>query len=162
INLQLFRPPRFHFELVGSSSLGRGEPSREHPEWRTRDVVQSGLVAERDRRRISAMLAAGTDFAMEASPAAPFGGLVHEFPDDVTMKKRERVVFQNAFPKIWRENLVDVIAREPEGCLRKIVGAEREELCLFGNLVGHQRGTWQLDHSADQVINLLLFFCKDF
>ena len=51
-------------------------------------------------------------------------------------------------------NEPDVVAAEAEGHLRQVVGAEREELGLLGDLVGRQGGAGDLDHRADQVLDL--------
>ena len=48
----------------------------------------------------------------------------------------------------------DVVAAEAEGHLGQVVGAEREELGLLGDLVGRQGGAGDLDHGADQVVDL--------
>ena len=42
--------------------------------------------------------------------------------------------------------------------MRQIVGAERKELRFLGDLVGHQRRPWQLDHGAHQVVHVRLLF----
>ena len=42
-----------------------------------------------------------------------------------------------------------VVARDAEGRLRQIVGAEREELGRLGDFAGQQRGARQFDHRAD-------------
>ena len=57
----------------------------------------------------------------------------------------------------WQD-LVHVVAREAEGGLSEIVGAEGEELGLFGDFVRHQRRPRQLDHGADQVIDCSSLF----
>ena len=43
--------------------------------------------------------------------------------------------------------------REAEGHLGQVVGAEREELGLFGDLVGRQGGAGDLDHRADLILH---------
>ena len=48
----------------------------------------------------------------------------------------------------------DVVAREPESHLREVVGAEREELRLGGDLVGGHGAARHLDHRAHQVLDL--------
>ena len=55
---------------------------------------------------------------------------------------------------VGAEELPDVVAREPERQLRQVVGAEREELRLAGDLVGRCRAAGDLDHRADQVLDL--------
>ena len=47
-----------------------------------------------------------------------------------------------------------VVARQAEGRLGEVVGAEGEELGGLGDLAGAQRGARQLDHGADAVGDL--------
>ena len=49
--------------------------------------------------------------------------------------------------------MVDVVAADAEGGLGEVVGAEAEELGLFGDLVGGEGGAGQLDHGAHHVID---------
>eukprot|EP00961_Rhodomonas_salina_P160151 2156303-Rhodomonas_salina.2 len=42
-----------------------------------------------------------------------------------------------------------VVAREAEGHLREVVGAEREKLCVLANIASQQAGAWDLHHGAD-------------
>ena len=48
--------------------------------------------------------------------------------------------------EVVRQEVAGVVAAQPPGGLGEIVGAEREELGLAGELVGGERGPGQLDH----------------
>src|SRR3546814_9125791 len=48
----------------------------------------------------------------------------------------------------------DLVARQAEAGLGQVVGAEGEELGALGDLGGPQAGTRQLDHGADDVVDL--------
>ena len=108
------------------------------------------------------MLAADSDFQIRTSLAAALGRHLHQLADALAIKHRKRILLEDAFRKIGRQHLVDVVAREAEGGLREIVGAERKELRFFGDLIRDQRRARQLDHGADQVVDLLSFLFEDF
>ena len=50
---------------------------------------------------------------------------------------------------------------KPKRRLGQVVGAEREELGLLGDLAGRQRGARQLDHRADQVVDRAALLGED-
>ena len=55
-----------------------------------------------------------------------------------------------------QELALGVVAGEAERRLRQVVRAEREEVGLLGDLVGADAGPRQLDHRADEVVELAL------
>ena len=105
------------------------------------------------------MLSADSDFERWPGLATAFGRHLHQLPNAFLIQGGERILFQDALGKIGRQHFVDVVTREAERGLREIVGPEREELRLFGDLVRHQSSSWQLDHRANQVFDFgpLLF-----
>ena len=70
------------------------------------------------------------------------------------VQRLERVDRQDLLIDVFRHERADVVAREAEGHLRQVVGAERKELGLDGDLVGRQGGAGNLDHRADRVVDL--------
>src|SRR5436309_7033884 len=58
----LLRSSAFHFQFVTCRSLCRCQTRGQHTERRTGNIVQSCLVAELNRRRFAAMLAADSYF----------------------------------------------------------------------------------------------------
>lgn len=79
----------------------------------------------------------------------------------VAVEDLERVVLQNAFLQVDRQELGDVVAREAERHLRQVVGAEREEFGDFGDLVGGDCRTRNFDHRADHVFQAVVTFGED-
>src|SRR5438477_12495217 len=76
--LRTARPPRFLFgssplnsQGLASRSLSSSAAGGQHAGGRARNIVQSDLMAELDRRRLGAVLAAGSDFQLRASRASP-------------------------------------------------------------------------------------------
>src|SRR5215469_8389970 len=119
-------------------------------------------MAELDRRRLAAMLAADADFQVWPSLAAAFGGDLHQLAHAFLIERVERILLDDPFREIRRQNLVHVVAREAPGGLGQVVGAEGEELRFFGDLVRNQRGPRQLDHGANQVLDLAPLLGENF
>src|SRR3989454_5370157 len=71
--------------------LRRREPRARHAERRRRDVRQTGLVEELDRRRIAAVLAADPDLQVLARLAAPLDAHAHHGSDALAIEDLERV-----------------------------------------------------------------------
>ena len=56
--------------ILAERRLGSGESGDRHPERRARHIVEPDIVAERDRRRVAAMLTADADLQLFLHPAA--------------------------------------------------------------------------------------------
>src|SRR6202022_4587436 len=105
-----------------------------------RYVIQSDLVAERDRSRIAAMLAANADFQIRAGLAPARDADLHQFTDAVAIDRNERIDFQDSLCDVGAEEPGGIIAADAVGGLRQIVGAERKELRRLRDVAGHQAG----------------------
>ena len=77
-----------------------------------------------------------------------------ERADALGVDRGERIAVEDLLVLVDPQELADVVSREPEGELREVVGAEREELRLLGDLVGGHRAARHFDHRADQVLDL--------
>src|SRR6266511_4589686 len=98
------------------------------------------------------MLAADTDLQIRASRAAALGAHLHELADAFLVEYLEWVVLQQLALDIRRQEAPGIVAAQAKRRLRQVVGAEREELGLSGDLVGGEGGARELDHDADQVL----------
>src|SRR5690606_6721765 len=76
---------RFHGGLGGRQTGDRNAARR------AGDIVQPDLVAEEDRLRIAAVLAADPDLEILASAAAPFDALLHQLADARLIDRLERI-----------------------------------------------------------------------
>src|SRR5688572_26367719 len=76
---------------TGDRRLRRGEAGHRHAEGRARDVVELGRVAEGDRRRIAAVLAADADFEAGAHLAAALGADADQLAHPLLVDGDERV-----------------------------------------------------------------------
>ena len=97
-----------------------------HAERRAAHVVQARIVAEFDRRRFAAMLAADTALEHRALAAALEYGLADQLSYAVLVEDLERVVLQDALVEVDRQELADVVAREAQRiCVRSLVPNEK-------------------------------------
>src|SRR4051812_48271103 len=76
---------RFARGLPAERGLRRGKPGDRHTERRARHVVKSDLVAERDRSRIAAVLAADANLEALAHLAAALDTDSHQRADAVAV-----------------------------------------------------------------------------
>ena len=132
-----------------------------HAERRAAHVVQTCEVAELHRRRFAAVFAADAAFEVFACAAAFEYRLADQLSHAVAVEDLERVVLQNAFLQVDRQELGDVVAREAERHLCQVVGTEREEFGDFGDLVGGDCRTRNFDHRADHVFQAVVTFGED-
>ena len=110
--------------------LGGGEAGDRHAEGRAGDVVQPDLVAEGDRGRVAAVLAADADLEVgprpcgRARPPISTSWPTPSWSIDGTGRRR------GSFCDVGAEEGGDVVAAEAERHLGQVVGAEGEELGL--------------------------------
>src|SRR5262245_31787109 len=109
-------------------------------------------MAEADRVRIAAVLAANPElqFGPRASPALDRD--LDELPHPCPIEADERIALDQAFGEIFAEETCRVIAADAECGLGEVVGAEAEELRALRDLSRHQGRARQLDHGPDHVL----------
>ena len=123
---------------------------------RAADVVEPEPVAERDRLRLAAVLAADAELEVLARAAAALDRDLHQVADAVLVDRLERVALEDAGLEVVREEAAGVVAGEAERGLRQVVRAEGEEVGVLGDLVGADARARQLDHRPDEVLELAL------
>ena len=96
------------------------------------------------------MLAADAELEVRPGAAAELAGDRHQLADSRTVQHLERIVVDDVLLEIERQETAGVIPREPPCRLRQVVRAEREELCLAGDLVGGERGALLADEVATE------------
>src|SRR5688572_15380976 len=85
-------------------------------------------MAERDRSRLAAMLAANAHLQRLARFPALGDGELDQLSDPFLVQHLEGIVREDAALHVRREKAARVVATEAERRLREVVGAEREEL----------------------------------
>src|ERR1700693_1430783 len=137
--------------------LGGCEASERDAVWRARDVVEAELVAEGDRRGLAAVLATDAHLQVLLHAPAALDGDPHQLPYPTLVEDLERVPLEDAVLEVARQELaLRVVAREAERRLGQVVRPEGEEVRVHGDLVGADARARELDHRADEVLDLLL------
>ena len=110
-------------------------------------------MAEFDRIGIAAVLAA--DAHLHAVPRGPaaLDADFHQLADAAAIDTHEGVFRPDLGVQVVGDEL-RVVAGQSEGRLGQVVRPEGEELRLFRDFVGGQRGARQFDHRADLVVHL--------
>jgi hypothetical protein len=115
--------------------MGSRQTSDRHTIRGAGHVIEAGVVAERHAARLTAMLAAYADLEprlrLTAIPYGPLDQLAHA----LGIEHLEGIVGQQPQIDVLRQEAARIVAAEAEGGLREIVGAEREEVGLLGDLV---------------------------
>ena len=101
------------------------------------------------------------------SSPTPLHCQFHQLAHPFHVKYLKGIVLQDAAFVVHRQKLVlCIFAREREGCLGQVVGAEREEVGLFSKAFSPHTGTDDFNHGAKTAIQLLarrcLNVCLDF
>src|SRR5262245_14504075 len=119
---------------LAERGLGGGEARDRHAERRAGHVVELHLVAERDRGGIAAVLAADSDLELRLDLAAALDADPHELAYAVAVDGDERIDRHDPARHVGAEETRSIVARNAEGRLREVVGAERKERRALGDL----------------------------
>ncbi len=112
-------------------------------------------MAELDGLGIAAVLAADAYLQVGLGGPAELHPHLHQLPHPLHIQGGEGVLLQDAPLQVGRQELaLHVVAGEAEGHLGEVVGAEAEEVAVFGQLVGDEGRARGLDHGAELVIHL--------
>ena len=137
-----YRPP--------DRGLRGRHPGDRHAVRRAAHVVEPGELEEADRVGVAAVLAADAELEVRLGLAAGPGRQPHEPADAGPVDRLERAAVHDLLLDVLgQEAALHVVAREAERGLREVVRAEREEVGLLGDPVGHEAGPRQLDHRPD-------------
>src|SRR5690606_1241280 len=117
-------------------SLCGSQTGYRHTERRAAHVVEPQRVAELHRVWLSAVLTADAQLDVLARLTALLDRNAHEGTHTALVDRRERVLLDDLFLLVGREERARVVTRHAERRLREVVGAETEELGRLRNLVG--------------------------
>src|SRR5262249_47170172 len=137
-------------------------PRRGHWERRAADVVEPELVAERDRLRPPAVLAADPGLQAGLRRSAALNADAHQLADTVHVERLEGVVLEDAVLEIEGQELaLRVVAHEAQRRLPASARHERDEgrvPCAAGRADAAAR---ELDHRAAEVLALGRLLLRD-
>ena len=95
-------------------------------------------MAELDRSRVAAVLAADTDMESGIDGLAELDRHIHQLANAGLIELSERIVLKDLSVIVSVEELTCVVTAEAEGHLSQVVGTEAEEVSLGSNLVSSQ------------------------
>src|SRR5690349_22467108 len=113
---------------LADGGLGGGQAGDRHAVGRAADVIQADALAELDRGRVAAMLAADAELDIRPLGPAALGGQPYKITNAVLVETDEGVLLEDALLDIGVEEPAAVVAADAEGGLGQVVGAEGEEL----------------------------------
>src|SRR5215212_1537469 len=123
--------------------LGGGHPRDRHAVRRAAHVVEPGHLEEGDRLGVAAVLAADAELQVRLRLAARPRREPDEPADAGPVDRLERAAVEDLRLDVpVQEAALDVVAREAERRLREVVRAEREEVRVLGDPVGHEACAW--------------------
>mmetsp|Transcript_22334 Transcript_22334/g.31225 ORF Transcript_22334/g.31225 Transcript_22334/m.31225 type:complete len:387 (+) Transcript_22334:480-1640(+) len=99
------------------------------------------------------MLPAHADVDVGVLSAREADANLHELAHTLLVNRLERVADVDLLRGVVLQEGARVVAGEAARHLREVVGSERHELALLGQVVGVERGAGDLDHGADLVVD---------
>ena len=112
-------------------------------------------MADLDRVRVAAVLAADADLELRPGLPALLDGDAHQARHTALVDCLEGVAGQDLLLQVAADELaLGVVAGEAEGGLGEVVGAEGEELGVLGDLARRERRAGDLDHGSELVVDL--------
>src|ERR1700744_3457245 len=144
-------------QVFFNHSLSCAEARDGYAVRRGADVVHADLMAELHAVEVAAVFTADADLEFIPRTTALFDAPLDEHADALGVERLERIGCEDAgflFVNVVGQEAARVVSREAHRGLCEVVGAEGEELGAFRDLVGEQRGARELDHGADDVVEL--------
>ena len=143
--------------LATDGSLSRYKSSDGNTERRAGDVIQSapaGGLEELDGQGVTTMLTTDAELELRLAGTALANRDVDELADAIEVDGLEGISFEDPLRDVLGKEDTCIITAVAEGHLREVVRAEGEEVGMFGDFIGGDRGAWDLDHGADGDVEL--------
>ena len=102
--------------------------------------------------RFASVFAANSKLDSGPRLAAQIAGDFHQPPNAFLVDRRERIRPDDIKLCVGRQDRSGIIMTYSESCLREIVRPEAEEFRVARNFIGHERGSRDLDHRADEIV----------
>src|SRR5579862_201672 len=138
--------------LLFDHGLRSRKARHRNSEWGGAHVIHSDAMAEFHAGPVAPMLAADSNLQIWTCGTPALNAPFDQHPDARNVERLERIAREYsclALVHIFRQEPACIVTREPHHSLRQIIGAEREELSDFRNLVCKQRGARKLNHRAN-------------
>ena len=119
-------------------------------------------MAELDGGRIAAVLAADTAAHARTGRSSQFNSHLHQLANADGIQTREGIGLVDLVRIVCRKELAGIVTGEAERHLRKVVGAEAEELRFLRDLVCGKSSARNLDHRTDFIVKLDIRLLDDF
>src|SRR5206468_9718786 len=117
--------------------LRGSESGQRYAVGRARHIVEPELMAEGDRLRLAAVLAADAHLQVGLRRPPALDADPHQVADTTDVERLEGIALEHSLLEVEGEELsFGVVAGKAERRLRQVVRPEREEVGLLGNLVG--------------------------
>ncbi len=108
-------------------------------------------MAQGDRGGFAAVFAADADLDRRVGATTVGDGEPHQAADALGVDRGERVGVEHPVGEVAEQEAgFGVVPADRHRRLGQVVGAEAEEVGVFGDLVGGEGGPWDLDHRADR------------
>ena len=118
-------------------------------------------MAELNRCRIAAVLAADTDVELGVNRLAELDSHLHELANANLVELCKRIVLEDLGVIVSVEELTSIVSGEAECHLSKVVSTEAEEVSVLSDIVSCESCTRNLDHSTNLVLEIGTCCCDD-
>src|SRR5262249_25688347 len=117
-------------------------------------IRESDPVAEFYGVRIAAVFAADAEFDSGPLLGPLFDGHLHELTHAALVDGAEGIILDDLQLGIRRQERTGIVRANTKRHLPEVVRAEAEQLRGLGDFVGCQRSARDLDHRADEIVQL--------
>src|SRR3954469_15875594 len=155
--LLLFARSRFF-----DGSLGGGQSRDWHPERRAAHIGEPDAMAELHAARFATVFAADAQLDVRTRLAAQIACQLHELADTGLVDRCKRILLHDFQLLITAQERPRIIAAHAERCLGQVIGAEAEELRVFGDFIRDQGGARDFNHRADEISEFGLLLLRHF
>ena len=116
--------------------LGRREAGDGHAVGRAGDVVKPDLLAEGDRSRVAAMLAANAELDVRTGRPAALRCDAHQLAHAFGIQRDEGILRDELLRHVVVHEIGRVVPADAIGRLGQVIGTKGEKLSRFGDLPG--------------------------
>ncbi len=139
---------------LAECSLCSSQSSDRNTEGRAGNVCQTKLVAELNRGRIAAVLAADTYVELRTCSLTKLDSCLHQLTNADLVELSEGIVLEDLCIIVSVQELTSVVSGEAVCHLCQVVCTEAEELSFLSDIISCESCTRNLDHCTNFVLQL--------